>query len=124
MNFLERVISNYFLAWRNAFNYLGKTKRIPFWHFFFIDGLIYSLLAIYSSKQFLSEETVMYALENNIEWASLYSVFSFFAYLSLAIRRLRDSGKENLVFWTLCSFIPVYNLYLFSQPSSDEDSPK
>ena len=36
--------------------------------------------------------------------------------LSSAIRRLKDSGKENYL-WIICAFIPIYNLYLFAQPT-------
>ena len=50
MNFLERVLSNYFLAWSQIFNYKDKTSRIPFWHFFILDGLIGAVVSILSNN--------------------------------------------------------------------------
>ncbi len=50
MNFLERVLSNYVLAWSQMFNYKDKTSRIPFWHFFLLDGLIGGLISVLSNN--------------------------------------------------------------------------
>ena len=120
MNFLERVLSNYFLAWSQIFNYKDKTNRIPFWHFFFVDGLIVTLVSIFSKDGLGNDPNDFYAITSGYDWIYLYSIPSFFVFLALVIRRLRDIGKENLVLWAFCSFIPFYNLYIFAQPSSEE----
>ena len=118
MSFLERVLSNYFLAWSQIFNYKDKTSRIPFWHFFILDGLISSLLSFSYASSLTDDPNNFYTLSEGYDWTLFYSIPSFLAFLALMIRRLRDIGKENLVFWVFCSFIPFYNLYLFAQPSS------
>ena len=120
MEFLERVISNYILAWSQIFNYTDKTGRIPFWHFFILDGLIGSLVSIYFNNNLANDLNDFYTMAEKYDWSLLYSIPSFLVFLALLIRRLRDIGKENLVLWALCSFIPFYNLYLFAQPSSDK----
>ena len=55
MNFLERVLSNYFLAWSQIFNYKDKTSRIPFWHFFILDGLIGPVVSILSNNNLAND---------------------------------------------------------------------
>ena len=119
MNFLERVLSNYFLAWSQIFNYKDKTSRIPFWHFFVLDGVIGFLITL-SNNSISNDPNNFYTLTESYDWSYLYSIPSFLVFLALTIRRLRDIGKENLILWLFCSFIPFYNLYLFSQPSSKE----
>ena len=120
MNFIERVLSNYVLAWSQIFNYTEKTSRIPFWHFFILDGLIGTLISILSINSFANDPNNFYEITERYNWSYLYSIPSFFVFLPLVIRRLRDIGKENLGLWLFFSFIPLYNLYLFAQPSSKE----
>ena len=120
MQFLERVLSNYFLAWSQIFNYQDKTSRIPFWHFFFLDELIGISISVLSNNGLANDLNDFYEIANVYDWSYLYSIPSFLVFLALLIRRLRDIGKENLVFWAFCSFIPFYNLYIFAQPSSDK----
>ena len=119
MNFLDRVLSNYFLAWSQIFNYKDKTSRIPFWHFFILDALIGALVSVISSNRIVNDPNDFYAIAQTYDWSYIYSIPSFFVFLALVIRRLRDIGKENLYLWTFLSFIPFYNLYVFSQPSSE-----
>ena len=120
MNFIERVLSNYFLAWSQIFNYKDKTSRIPFWHFFILDGIIGTLVSFLSINSLGNDPNDFYAINEGYDWSYLYSIPSFLVFLALSIRRLRDIGKENLVLWVFFSFIPFYNLYLFSQPSSEK----
>ena len=119
VNFLERVLSNYFLAWSQIFNYKDKTSRIPFWHFFILDGFIGALISLYSNNSLANEPNSFYEIAEVYNYSYLYSIPSFLVFLALLTRRLRDIGKENLIFWVFCSFIPFYNLYIFSQPSSE-----
>ena len=120
MNFLERVLSNYFLAWSQIFNYEAKTSRIPFWHFFILDGLIGAVVSILSNNTLANHLNDFYTISEGYDWSYLYSIPSFLVFIALLIRRLRDIGKENLVLWAFCSFIPFYNLYIFAQPSSEK----
>ena len=120
MNFLERVLSNYFLAWNQIFNYKDKTGRIPFWHFFILDGLVGTLITILSSNNLANDPNDFYTIAEGYDWSYFYSIPSFLVFIALVIRRLRDIGKENLVLWAFCSFIPIYNLYIFAQPSSEK----
>ena len=119
MAFLERVLSNYFLAWSQIFNYTDKTSRIPFWHFFILDGLISTLVSGLSNNGLANDPNNFYTIAEGYDLSYLYSFPSFLVFIALIIRRLRDIGKENLVLWAFCSFIPFYNLYLFAQPSSE-----
>tara|TARA_Y100001968_G_C19253141_1_gene665476 strand:+ start:453 stop:824 length:372 start_codon:yes stop_codon:yes gene_type:complete len=120
MNFLERLLSNYFLAWQQIFNYTDKTTRIPFWHFYFVDGFIGALLYLSSSSSLITDPNDVYPISSGFGYGYLYSIPSFLTFISLVVRRLRDIGKENLFIWTLVAFIPIYNLFLFSQPSSNK----
>tara|TARA_X000000368_G_C22613898_1_gene529234 strand:+ start:188 stop:550 length:363 start_codon:yes stop_codon:yes gene_type:complete len=120
MNFLERVLSNYFLAWSQMFNYTDKTSRIPFWHFFILDGIIGALITVLSNNDLANNQNDFYAISEGYQWSYLYSIPSFLVFLALLIRRLKDIGKENLVIWVFCSFIPFYNLYIFAQPSEEK----
>ena len=120
MNFLERVLSNYFLAWSQIFNYKDKTSRIPFWHFFILDGLIGAMVSILFNNNLANDPNDFYTIAEGYDWSYLYSIPSFLVFIALLIRRLRDIGKENLVLWAFCSFIPFYNLYIFAQPSSEK----
>ena len=121
MNFLERVFSNYFLAWRQIFNYTDRTSRIPFWHFFILDGLISAIVSASTNNSLANDPSNFYTIAEVYDWSYLYTIPSFLVFIALLIRRLRDIGKENLVLWAFCSLIPIYNLYLFSQPSSDKN---
>ena len=121
MNFLERVLSNYFLAWSQIFNYKDKTTRIPFWHFFILDTLIGALVSVLSNNGIANDPNDFYAISEVYDWSYIYSIPSFLVFLALLIRRLRDIGKENLFLWACCSLlVPFYNLYIFAQPSSEE----
>ncbi len=120
MNFLERVLSNYFLAWSQMFNYEDKTSRVPFWHFFFLNGLIGAVILVLSNNGIANDPNNFYMISEGYDWSYIYSIASFLVFLALRIRRLRDIGKENLLLWAFCSFIPFYNLYIFAQPSSKE----
>ena len=120
MNFLNRVLSNYLLAWSQIFNYKDKTRRIPFWHFFIVDGFIGTLVSVLSNNSLATDPNDFYALSEGYDWSYIYSIPSFLVFIALVIRRLRDIGKENLILWVFCSFIPFYNLYIFAQPSSEK----
>ena len=67
MNFLERVLSNYFLAWSQIFNYKDKTSRIPFWHFFIVDGLIGAVVSVFSNNSLASDPNDFYAITDGYE---------------------------------------------------------
>jgi len=120
MNFIDRVISNYILAWGQIFNYKDKTSRIPFWHFFFLNGIVGALVLVLSNNNLANDPNNFYSISEGYDWSYLYSILSFLVFLALRIRRLRDIGKENLILWGFCSFIPFYSLYLFSQPSAEK----
>ncbi len=120
MNFLERVLSNYVLAWTQMFNYKDKTSRVPFWHFFLLDGLIGGLISVLSNNGLANDPNDFYTISEGYNWSYIYSIPSFLVFVALLIRRLRDIGKENLFLWAFCSFIPFYNLYIFAQPSSEK----
>ena len=119
MNFIERVLSNYVLAWSQMFNYKDKTSRVPFWHFFVLDGLIGGLISVLSNNGLANDPNDFYTMSEGYNWSYIYSIPSFLVFVALLIRRLRDIGKENLFLWVFCSFIPFYNLYIFALPSSD-----
>ena len=84
------------------------------------DGLIGALVSVFSTNGIANDPNNFYTLAESYDWSYLYSIPSFLVFIALLIRRLRDIGKENLVFWAFCSLIPFYNLYIFAQPSSDK----
>ena len=73
MNFLERVLSNYFLAWSQIFNYKDKTSRIPFWHFFILDGLIGAVVSILSNNNLANDPNDFYNIAEGYDWSYFYS---------------------------------------------------
>ena len=78
-------------------------------------------MSILSNNNLVNDPYDFYTIAEGYDWSylySLYSIPSFLVFVALLIRRLRDIGKENLVLWAFCSFIPFYNLYIFAQPSS------
>ncbi len=69
MNFIERVASNYFLAWSQIFNYTDKTSRIPFWHFFILDGLIGALVSVFSNNNLANDPNNFYTITEVYDWS-------------------------------------------------------
>ena len=87
MNFLERVLSNYFLAWSQIFNYKDKTSRIPFWHFFILDGLIGAVVSILSNNNFANDPNDFYTIAERYDWSYLYSIPSFLVFIALGCKK-------------------------------------
>ena len=77
MNFLDRVLSNYFLAWSQIFNYKDKTSRIPFWHFFILDALIGALVSVISTNGIANDPNNFYAIDQTYDWSYIYRIPSF-----------------------------------------------
>ena len=73
MNFLDRVLSNYFLAWSQIFNYQDKTSRIPFWHFFILDAFIGALVSVISTNGIANDPNDFYAMAQTYDWSYIYS---------------------------------------------------
>ena len=83
MNFLERVLSNYFLAWSQIFNYKDKTRRIPFWHFFILDGFIGAVVSILSNNNLANDPNDFYNIAEGYDWSYFYSIPSFLVFIAL-----------------------------------------
>ena len=95
MNFLERVLSNYFLAWSQIFNYKDKTSRIPFWHFFILDGFIGAVVSILSNNNLANDPNDFYNIAEVYDWSYFYSIPSFLVCIALLICLLYTSDAAD-----------------------------
>ena len=116
------MIQSFLLAWKNAFNFKGKTSRKDFW---FHHLASYILVVTFNITQSLfinlSIYSVIFAL-----LSKTITIISFFYLLgslvvstSILVRRLNDISKKWV--WIFIGIIPIFGLiyliYLMCQPS-------
>ncbi len=119
LNSILKVFNNYFLAWTSFNNYKGKTNRVEFWHFYLFNIFIFYLIKFFAGYSIV--ETPHGFFETNASLKLLSSQYSLASNLvvsiPLVIRRIRDTGKRNLVLWFFLSLIPIYGFFIFAKPS-------
>lgn len=98
----------YFHAWKNSFDFSGRTSNKEFWLFMVVHILITIGCAA------LDILTAIHL------WFDLtYGLLSFIPMISCIARRLHDSGKSGC--WGFVFFIPAVGpialIYLLTQPS-------
>jgi uncharacterized membrane protein YhaH (DUF805 family) len=99
------------LAYRNAFVYKARSRRLHYWLFVLYSYVIYTFLNFALGSAFTAGTTSGLRTALNL----ILSIFLFYTYLATlacAIRRLHDAGKSG---WFI--LVPIYNLYLLVQPS-------
>lgn len=71
-----KIITSYINAWKNAFDFGGKTPRSDFWWFMLANFIVGAILTT--------------SLEN------IYAIAIFIPMTAISIRRIRDAGKNPL----------------------------
>ena len=92
----DELKASYVKAWKNSFEYNGRSDRRDFWYFALANGIVAIILAIASGIVFERFPNPIY---------SLYGFASFFPGLALAVRRLHDTGRSGKC---LLKYIGVY----------------
>ena len=130
------MIQSFLFAWKNVFEFKGKTIRKDYWFYQLANLIILILLSIienllFNLKYFFltgDPLTVDFSFFSQILAVLGYaiSIFSFFYSLgslivtiSISIRRLNDISKDWA--WIFIQIIPlfgtIYFIYLMCQPS-------
>ena len=113
------MISSYSSGWKRAFDYSGRSSRADFWWFQLVNILVFVLLNIVTGvlAGVFSDNPAPAAVVASL--AGLYSFAQIVPEISLAVRRMRDIGKEW--YWIFISLVPCIGgfwfLYLTIQPS-------
>lgn len=97
----------FFLAFKRAFDFNGKSSKKEFWYFFFIDLVILFLIGLFTGN--LSSEK----LADGISFG--YLLITIVPFYALGFRRLNDAGYNKYLF-----FIPIANLFFASMESKEE----
>tara|TARA_R110002072_G_scaffold129809_3_gene268413 strand:- start:8753 stop:9046 length:294 start_codon:yes stop_codon:yes gene_type:complete len=93
-------MKNYFLAFKNIFNYKSEATMSEFWSFFIINIIVSFLFTILIEKLSL----------NNIILIT-YRIITFLVLFSLGFRRIKNAGLSGWLF-----LIPIANVILASLP--------
>ena len=103
----NKLINAFTSAWQRSFDYNGRSDRGDYWFFVLASFLILLLLNLVGS--FIPFIGVL---------ANLYFIAELVPHLSLAVRRLRDAGKDwQWIFVGITGIGSLWLLYLHTLPS-------
>lgn len=80
MNKSSNLINSYFNFWKRCLDIKGRSTRSEFWHPFWINFLITSLLGIFSVATL----------------SSLFALITFIPFFTVITRRLHDSNRSMI----------------------------
>lgn len=102
----------FLLAYKNYYNFTGRTTRREYWIFLLWFAVLFLLLSIAGlvALQFFGNETLFLI-------AAALLVSSAIPVVTASVRRMRDTGTS----WWHC-IIPVYNILLLCNRSRDDES--
>ena len=105
-------VEAFITAWRKSFDYEGKATRAEFWWFYLATSIVSLLLFFIFIVAYLNYISVFPLI-------SLYFFGQIFPFISITIRRIRDTGKKwTWIFVGMVPFIgPILYLILLCQPS-------
>ena len=104
----DKLISAFTTAWKRSFDYSGRADRGDYWWFVLASFLI--LLALNLVGSFVPFIGAL---------ANLYLIAQIVPHLSLAVRRLRDAGKDwQWIFVGITGIGSLWLLYLHTLPSA------
>jgi len=95
---------NYFLAFKNIFNYKGQATMSEFWSFFIINIIVSFLFTILIEKLLLHNIILI-----------TYRILTYLVLFSVGFRRLKNAGLSGWLF-----LIPIANLILASLPKKEK----
>jgi uncharacterized membrane protein YhaH (DUF805 family) len=102
------LVKAYVEAWQRSFDYAGRSNRGDYWWFVLANTLVLFVLNLIGTLI-------------GVIWviANLYLLAQFVPHLPLAIRRLRDAGKDwQWIFVTITGIGALWVLYLHTLPSA------
>ncbi len=103
----DKLINAFTSAWKRSFDYTGRSDRGDYWFFVLASFLILLVLNIVGS--FIPFIGVL---------ANLYFIAELVPHISLAVRRLRDAGKDwQWIFVGITGIGSLWLLYLHTLPS-------
>ena len=104
---MDKLLNAFSSAWKRSFDYTGRSDRGDYWWFVLASFLILLLLNLVGT--FIPFIGVL---------ANLYFIAEFLPHLSLAVRRLRDAGKDwQWIFVAITGIGSLWLLYLHTLPS-------
>jgi uncharacterized membrane protein YhaH (DUF805 family) len=105
---LDQIITAFTSAWKRSFDYKGRSDRGDYWWFVLASFLILFVLNLLGiNNGFIAT------------LANLYLIAQLVPHLPLAIRRLRDAGKDwQWIFVTITGIGSLWVLYLHTLPTS------
>jgi uncharacterized membrane protein YhaH (DUF805 family) len=102
------LVKAYVTAWERSFEYAGRSNRGDYWWFVLANFIVLFVLNL------LGTFVGFFAL-----LANLYLIAQFVPHLPLAIRRLRDAGKDwQWIFVCVTGIGALWVLYLHTLPSA------
>jgi len=104
---MDKLVNAFSSAWKRSFDYTGRSDRGDYWWFVLASFLILLLLNLVGT--FIPFIGVL---------ANLYLIAESLPHLSLAVRRLRDAGKDwQWIFVAITGIGSLWLLYLHTLPS-------
>lgn len=102
------LVKAYVEAWQRSFDYAGRSNRGDYWWFVLANFIVLFVLNLLGSLI-----GFLYVIAN------LYLLAQFVPHLPLAIRRLRDAGKDwQWIFVSITIIGALWVLYLHTLPSA------
>ena len=104
---MDKLVNAFSSAWKRSFDYTSRSDRGDYWWFVLASFLILLLLNLVGT--FIPFIGVL---------ANLYFIAELLPHLSLAVRRLRDAGKDwQWIFVAITGIGSLWLLYLHTLPS-------
>ena len=104
----DKLINAFTSAWKRSFDYTGRSDRGDYWFFLLASFIVLLVLNIVGS--FVPFIGVL---------ANIYLITELVPHLSLAVRRLRDAGKDwQWIFVSVTLIGTIWLLYLHALPSA------
>ena len=104
----DKLINAFTSAWKRSFDYTGRSDRGDYWFFLLASFIVLLVLNIVGS--FVPFIGVL---------ANIYLIAELVPHLSLAVRRLRDAGKDwQWIFVSVTLIGTIWLLYLHTLPSA------
>jgi uncharacterized membrane protein YhaH (DUF805 family) len=104
----DKLINAFTSAWKRSFDYTGRSDRGDYWLFLLASFIVLLVLNIVGS--FVPFIGVL---------ANVYLIAELVPHLSLAVRRLRDAGKDwQWIFVGITGIGSLWLLYLHTLPSA------
>jgi len=104
----DKLINAFTSAWKRSFDYTGRSDRGDYWFFLLASFIVLLVLNIVGS--FVPFIGVL---------ANIYLITELVPHLSLAVRRLRDAGKDwQWIFVSVTLIGTIWLLYLHTLPSA------